>query len=55
MTKEEFISAIKGLAVEYADYVVLDPEEHPDAVACTVDDYLEGAYAAYKLLVGESE
>lgn len=55
MTKEEFISAIEDLATKYANSVVYEPEEHEDAVASITDDYLEGAYAAYELLVGESE
>ena len=52
MTKEEFISAIEDSAMEYANSVVYEPEEHEDAIASIVDDYLEGACAAYDLLVG---
>lgn len=53
MTQEEFIDLIEELASAYAMDVVADPMYHMDAVGCVKEDYIEGAYAAYRLLTKE--
>lgn len=54
MSKDEFINQIESEAMEYAMDCVFNPEEHMDAVEGIAADYIEGAYAAYELLIGES-
>lgn len=53
MEQQEFSDIINELASSYALEMVVDPDAHMDAVDCIKGDYIEGAYAAYKLLTGK--
>lgn len=53
MNKNEFINRIESEATKYATECVFNPEEHLDAVKSIATDYIEGAYKAYELLIGE--
>lgn len=44
---EEHLALIQRLAEEYAFATVVDPENHMDAVHAAMEDFIEGAYAAW--------
>ena len=53
MDKEKFTKLAEEWGNTYAREVVYDPEEHADAVAAIVLDYVSGALAAYEFLTDE--
>lgn len=46
---EEHLALIQRLAEEYAFATVADPENHMDAVHAAMEDFIEGAYAAWEV------
>lgn len=50
MTKEEFDQIILNEAETFARDIVIDAEEHDDAVDAIMSDFIEGAETAWKLL-----
>lgn len=50
MNSQSFEQAIEEAALEYAKSVIMDADEHEDAVAATIEDYLAGAQKTYELL-----
>lgn len=50
MTKEEFDQIILNKAEIYAREIVIDAEEHDDAVEAIMSDFIEGAETAWQLL-----
>lgn len=52
---EEHLALIQRLAEEYAFATVVDPENHMDAVHATIEDFIEGAYAAWEVFTKDSE
>ena len=50
MNSQGFTQAIEEAALEYAKSVIMDADEHDDAVAAILEDYLAGAQKAYELL-----
>lgn len=55
MDKEEFLKLIRKRAKEYAHYIVVEAEEHQDAVYTIIYDYTSGALEAYRLLTSKNE
>lgn len=51
MIKEEFDQIILNEAETYAKEVVIDAEEHEDAVNAIMSDFIEGAKTAWHLLI----
>ena len=51
MTKEEFDQIILNEAETYAREIVIDAEEHDDAVEAIMSDFIEGAETAWQLLI----
>lgn len=50
MNNQSFEQAIEEAALEYAKSIVMDSDEHDDAVDAIIEDYLAGAQKAYELL-----
>jgi hypothetical protein len=50
MKKEEFDEIIYNKAVDYAYDVILDPEDHLDAIDEVISDFMAGADCAWNLL-----
>jgi len=47
MKKNTFLERMQVLGREYANKIILFPEEHPDAVESAYTNYIEGANKAY--------
>ena len=50
---EEHLAVIQRLAEEYAFATVSDPENHMDAVHAAMEDFIEGAYAAWDVFTND--
>ena len=50
---EEHQAVIQRLAEEYAFATVSDPENHMDAVHAAMEDFIEGAYAAWEVFTND--
>lgn len=50
---EEYLALIQKLAEEYAFATVADPENHMDAVRAAMEDFIEGAYAAWDVFTND--
>ncbi len=49
----EFYRKMKEKAKEYAYEMVMDPEEHQDAIECIIGDYMRGAQDAREYLTNK--
>ena len=47
ISKESFIKKLKVLGKQYASKIILDSENHQDAVNTVISDYLQGAEDSY--------
>lgn len=47
ISKESFIKKLKILGKQYASKIILDSENHQDAVNTVISDYLQGAEDSY--------
>ena len=50
MNKTEFFDLMEQKANNYAYSIVVNADEHEDAVECIIADYMEGVSDAYKIL-----
>lgn len=50
MKKEEFEKIMYKEAVLYAYNIIKDPDDHLDAVGASLNDFFEGAIAAWNFL-----
>lgn len=47
ISKESFLKKLRVLGKQYASKIILDPENHQDAVKSIISDYLQGAEDSY--------
>lgn len=52
---EEHLALIQRLAEEYAFATVVDPENHMDAVHAAMEDFIQGACAAWEVFKKDLE
>ena len=50
ISKESFIKKLRILGKQYASKIILDPENHQDAIKSVISDYLQGAEDSYDTL-----
>ena len=50
ISKESFIKKLRVLGKQYASKIILDPENHQDAIKSVISDYLQGAEDSYDTL-----